>query len=183
MQNKDPFDTLGVPPGFDLDLEAVEKRHRELSRTLHPDRYAGRPAAERRQALGHAIEVNEAWRVLKDPVRRAEALLARLGVEVPEGQEPPATPELLMGMMELRESLSEARQNQDLRSVAALARQVRDGEERVLAQITERFGQARAHNPDGAVLIAKDELMRLLGELRYHRRFLQEAAAIEDELG
>jgi molecular chaperone HscB len=178
MQNKDPFDTLGVPPGFDLDLEAVEKRHRELSKTLHPDRYAGRPAAERRQALGRAIEVNEAWRVLKDPVRRAEALLARLGVEVPEGQEPRATPELLMQMMELREGLSEARQNQDLRSVAALSRQVRDEQERVLAQIADRF-----ENPAGAVLLAKDELVQLLGELRYHRRFLQEAAAIEDELG
>ncbi len=67
----DPFDTLGVEPRFDLDLAALERRHRDLSRALHPDRYAGAPAAERRLALGRAIDANEALRVLKDPIRRA----------------------------------------------------------------------------------------------------------------
>jgi molecular chaperone HscB len=173
MLSKDPFETLGLPPRFDLDLEAAEKRHRELSKTLHPDRFGGRPATERRQALGRAIEVNEAWRVLKDPVRRAEALLARLGVSVPEGEEPRADPELLMQMMELREALSDARRSQDLRTVAALARRVQSEQERVLA----RLGALFAGSAD-----SKDELVRLLGELRYYRRFLDEAAAIEDEL-
>ena len=37
----DPFATLGVPRRFDVDLAAVEKTHRELSRALHPDRYVG----------------------------------------------------------------------------------------------------------------------------------------------
>ncbi len=41
----DPFATLGIEPRFDLDVRAVEARHRELSRTLHPDRYSGAPAA------------------------------------------------------------------------------------------------------------------------------------------
>jgi molecular chaperone HscB len=173
MLTKDPFETLGLSPRFDLDLEAAEKRHRELSKTLHPDRYGGRPAAERRQALGRAIEVNEAWRVIKDPVRRAEALLARLGVQVPEGEEPRAAPELLMQMMELREALSEARQNRDLRAALSLAQRVRSDQERLLARLGALFADAPA---------SKDELVRLLGELRYTRRFLEEAAAIEDEL-
>ncbi len=172
MLTKDPFETLGIEPSFDLDLSAVERRHRELSKTLHPDRYVGRPAAERRQALGRAIEVNAAWRALKDPVRRAEALLARHGIPVGETEEPRANPELLMQMMELRESLSEARQQKDLRTVAALAARVGAEEERVRAALSARFSAATAD----------EELVRLLGELRYYRRFLEEAAAIEDEL-
>ena len=37
----DPFATLGIARAFDVDLAAVEKMHRELSRALHPDRYVG----------------------------------------------------------------------------------------------------------------------------------------------
>jgi molecular chaperone HscB len=172
LLTKDPFETLGIEPSFDLDLEAVEQRHRELSKTLHPDRFVGRPATERRQALGRAIEVNEAWRLLKDPVRRSEALLARMGVVVAEGEEPRAEPELLMQMMELREELSEARVAGDVRTVAALALKVKNEQERVLARLAAEF--AAAKDPQA--------LVHLLGELRYYRRFLDEAAAIEDEL-
>jgi molecular chaperone HscB len=167
----DPFDTLGVEPGFDLDLDSLERRHRELSKVLHPDRWVGRPAAERRHALGRAIEVNAAWRALRDPVRRAEALLARLGIAFGEGQEPSATPELLAEMMELREGLSEARKSADLRAVSALSARVTAARERVLAELMARFAAGD-----------REQLTRLLGELRYHQRFLEEAAAIEDEL-
>jgi molecular chaperone HscB len=43
-------------------------------------------------ALSRAIEVNEAWRALRDPIKRAEALLVRLGVPVGETAEPKARP-------------------------------------------------------------------------------------------
>jgi molecular chaperone HscB len=87
-----PFEALGVEPSFALDLAILEQRHRELSRALHPDRHAASGAGERRMALGRAIEVNEAYRILKDPVRRAEALLAQRGVATGEGKEPPHQP-------------------------------------------------------------------------------------------
>ncbi len=168
----DPFETLGVEPSFDLDPGALEKRHRDLSRALHPDRYAGRPAAERRQALGRAIEVNEAWRQLRDPIRRAEALLARSGVPVGDGAEPKADPELLMEMMEQREALADARRSRDQAALEKLSDGIREREARVLVKLDAGF---KSH-------AAGDDLLRQLGELRYYRRFLDEAAAIEDEL-
>src|SRR3954469_17524249 len=105
----DPFETLGVEPRFDLDLRAVEQRHRDLSKALHPDRYAGAPATERRLSLSRAIDVNEAFRVLRDPIRRAEALVRRAGVAVGETAEHKASPDLLLEIIEAREALSEAR--------------------------------------------------------------------------
>ena len=98
----DAFDTLGLAPTYGQDLVAAEATYRELSRALHPDRHAGKSAAERRAALSRAIEVNEAWRALRDPVRRAEALLVRLGVPVGESREPVGDPALLMEVMERR---------------------------------------------------------------------------------
>jgi molecular chaperone HscB len=181
----DPFDIFQIEPAFALDLSELGKRHRDLSRALHPDRYAGRPATERRAALNRAIEVNEAWRVLRDPVRRAEVLLERLGTSLEEGTEPPAPPEFLMTMMEHRESLREAARSRDKAKIDALCGEVERERERVLARLSHGFaaalhsgaGHESAPSPDGA------HLRPLLGELRYFRRFFDEAEAVLDDLG
>lgn len=178
----DPFSILGVTPRFDIDLTELEAKHRELSRTLHPDRYVGRPSAERRMALSKAIEVNEALRVLKDPVRRAEALLGRRGVELPEGEEPEPSEDLLMEVLELREELASARDSRDLVRVEELAGAVEAREAGVLTLLAKAFSALDEHPvktpPDAVVHISEK-----LGELRYYRRFLEEVRAIEDELG
>ncbi|MBK9264711.1 MAG: Fe-S protein assembly co-chaperone HscB [Polyangiaceae bacterium] len=169
----DPFETMGVEPRFDIDPDKLAERHRDLSRALHPDRYAGAPAAERRLALGRAIEVNDAYRVLKDPVRRAEALLRRAGVPVGETAEPKPSQALLMEMMEQREELADARRSKDLGAVHKLALAVRERERDVLAKL------GRALAADGSEVSAA---LPHLGELRYLRRFLEEVSAIEEDL-
>ena len=171
----DPFDTLGVEPRFDLDLKHLETRHRTLSGALHPDRYSGKSASERRLALNRAIEVNSAWRTLRDPVERAESLLKRAGVAVGETAEPKPSPMLLMEMMEVREELSAAHGSKDLDRVGALADQMRDKQDQVIAKLKTGFRQAS----DPATL---SQLLPVLGELRYLRRFFEELDAIEEDL-
>jgi molecular chaperone HscB len=83
---------MEVERRFDLDVAALDARRKELSRALHPDRFASSPAAERRMALGRAIEVNEAFRALRDPIRRAEALARSLELPVGETSEPNPIP-------------------------------------------------------------------------------------------
>jgi molecular chaperone HscB len=170
----DPFDTLGIAPTFDVDLDAVEKRFRDLSRVLHPDRHVGASATQRRISLGKAVEVNEAWRLIRDPIRRAEALLKRHGVQVKEGSEPKASPEFLMEMMEHREALSEARTKRDKEAVARLAERIRAREKKAFERLSSAFGAARSERE------AIERTVPLLGELRYYRRFLDEVSAIED---
>jgi molecular chaperone HscB len=172
----DPFDTLGIPPRFAVELPELEKRYRELSRTLHPDKYVGRPASERRMALSRAIEVNEAWRILRDPARRAEALLRRAGLQTGETSQAPADPELLMEMMEQREALSDARASKDRPTLERLLSQMRAREQSVLARLGSILDQA------GAGGDALRSGLPILGELRYVRRFLEEASAVEDEI-
>jgi molecular chaperone HscB len=169
----DPYDTLGLAPVFELDPTTLERRHRELSRALHPDRYAGRPSGERQRALGRAIEVNEAFRQLRDVVLRTEVLLARLGHPTSETSARSAEPALLMEVMEQREALGEARQSRDLARVRGLARAVAAREQRLVAEMAKAFVQ---QPPDVS------RIETLLGELRYRRRFLEEAASVEDDL-
>lgn len=173
----DPFELLQVAPRFDLDLAALEATHRELSRVLHPDRYVSAPPRERREALGRAISVNEAWRRLKEPVTRAEALFDRYGVAYGERAEPKATPEWLFEVMELREALSEARRARDLARVERLMSEVKTSREATLARLTAGFlALAQGEASD------QEALLRELGKLRYFRRFLDEAGATLDEL-
>lgn len=172
----DPFDTLGIEARFDLDRDALEERHRALSGTLHPDRYAGRPAAERRMALDRAIDVNSAFRTLRDPVKRAEALLRRHGISVGETDGPAAPPALLMEMMDVREELAEAQQMRDLDRLGALADRMRSRERDVLAHIEQGFTAGQRGDGDLAALLPT------LGELRYLKRFFEELDAIEEQL-
>lgn len=168
----DPFQTLGAPRRFDLDLATLEKTHRELSRALHPDRYSQAGASERRAALERAATVNEAWRVLRDPIKRAEALFRLAGLAVGETNEPKASPMFLMEVMEQREELAEARAKRDLAKVRALGESMKARAHVVESAIAEVFAG------EGDDVAAK---LPLLGELRFYRRFLDEVEAIEDE--
>lgn len=172
----DPFETLGVEARFDLDPGALAQRHRDLSRALHPDRYTGAPAAERRMALGRAIDVNEAFRALRDPIRRAEALVRRAGAAVGETSEPKPPASLLMEMMDAREELSDAARAKDLARVGKLAEGMRAREGATLGRLGVAFHAAGSDPAKHA------EILPVLGELRYIRRFLDEVNAIEEEL-
>jgi molecular chaperone HscB len=166
----DPFATLGIPRSYDVDLAVIEKTHRELSRALHPDRHVGAMASERREALARAIEVNEAWRILRDPIRRAEALLRLSGVGVGEESEPKAAPEFLMDMLDQREELSRAMAARDSATVRGLAEGVRARALEAERALSRGFAQGETSS-----------LLQRLGELRFYRRFLDEVGAIEDE--
>ena len=176
----DPFAALGLPRSFELDLAAVEKTHRELSKALHPDRYAGAGAGERRMALEKAVLVNEAWRAVRDPIRRAEALFELAGIAVGERAEPKPTPELLMDMMEQREALAEAKAAHDMPRVRAMAEAIEARATAVEAELAAGFRDG----PDASRMATPEatKLVQKLGELRFYRRFLDEVSAIEDEL-
>ncbi len=182
MKLSDPFDIFQIEPTFALDLGDLEKRQRDLSRALHPDRHAGKPAHERRQALNRAIEVNAAFRVLKDPVRRAEALMLRLGEPMGEGTEPPADPEFLMEMMERRENLRELVRSRNKDAISALCKEVEKDRTCVLEKLTTSFAAALASHAAGADAGLGGARLAL-GKLRYLRRFFDEANAALDDLG
>ncbi|HVY29180.1 MAG TPA: Fe-S protein assembly co-chaperone HscB [Polyangiaceae bacterium] len=168
-----PFEVLGVPYVFSLDENELERRHRDLSKALHPDRYAGRPSSERREALSRAITVNEAFRKLRDPITRAEALLERLGRAVTESNQPKPDPALLMQVMEEREALAAARRAGDRAKVEGIAAQASGRAE----DATDRMADAFSVEP-----VPVEQVLKLLGELRYLRRLKEEAGAALDEL-
>jgi molecular chaperone HscB len=117
------FTLFQLPQHLDLDIAALEKQFYALSRRLHPDRFAAKPAFEQEAALTASSYLNDAYRTLKDPILRTQYLLKLEGVELEE-QSKAATdaaratgeqkkqvvpPELLEEVFELNMQLQEMR--------------------------------------------------------------------------
>lgn len=176
-----PFEQLGVEPRFGLTREEIERRARDLGRTLHPDRFAGRPATERRAALGRALEVNEAARLLKDPVARANALLTLRGQFIDEAEQPQPDPEFLMGIMELRQDLKQAGQAGNAQQIESLSADLRVKQDEVFRALAELLDTPPPSEAD-ALRRQAETAARLVSTLKYYRRFFDEADALLDEI-
>ena len=107
------FELFGLDPVYALETEALERSYREIQSRVHPDRYAHAGDAERRASLQWTTRVNEAFQILKNPVKRAKHLLELHGVDVAFETNTAMPPEFLMQQMELREALEEATQKKD----------------------------------------------------------------------
>ncbi len=123
----DYFAFFGLPRKLNIDVENLQKEFYELSRRLHPDMAARHDEREREWSLEQSSQLNDAYRTLKDPIKRTEYLLRLEGVELEE-QSKAATdrarasgeakkqvvPEdLLEEVFELNMQLEELRMNQE----------------------------------------------------------------------
>ncbi|MGD0482856.1 MAG: Fe-S protein assembly co-chaperone HscB [Terracidiphilus sp.] len=71
----DYFSVFGLTPRLNIDLSALEQEFHRLSRRLHPDRFARASENEKEWSLADTALLNDAYRTLKDPLRRTEYLL------------------------------------------------------------------------------------------------------------
>ena len=71
----DYFTCLGLPRLLTIDAERLEAKFYELSRAFHPDFYQQTTQTEQAISLKNSAWLNTAYRMLKDPIRRAEYLL------------------------------------------------------------------------------------------------------------
>lgn len=80
----DYFTFFGFPRKLNLDTALLEKEFYALSRHLHPDLFARADPQERAWSLEQSSLLNDAYRTLKDPIKRTEYLLRLEGVELEE---------------------------------------------------------------------------------------------------
>ena len=114
------FALFGLAERFGLDAPALDRAYREVQTRVHPDRFARSGAAEQRVALQWATRANEAYRVLRDPLRRATYLCALRGQDPADEHDTRMAQSFLIQQIEWREALDEARTSGDVAAVAAL---------------------------------------------------------------
>jgi len=80
----DYFTFFGLPPKLNLDVAALERDFYELSRRLHPDLNATAGSKEQEWSLEQSSMLNDAYRTLRDPIKRTAYLLHLEGVALEE---------------------------------------------------------------------------------------------------
>ena len=80
----DYFTFFGFPRKLNLDTAQLETEFYALSRRLHPDVFGQAETQERTWSLEQSSMLNDAYRTLKDPIKRTEYLLRIEGIELEE---------------------------------------------------------------------------------------------------
>jgi molecular chaperone HscB len=112
--SRDYYRVLGLPHRrLNLDPDDLQRRLYELSRLLHPDLFIRKPELERQYSLDATSILNDAYRTLRDPVKRAQYVLAQEGFEIGEQRSNDVPPELLEEVFELNMALEEMRGGDD----------------------------------------------------------------------
>ncbi len=168
-RGEDYFSLLGLPREFVLELGDLERRFRERSRVLHPDRFARAEPRERRLSLERATRLNDAYRYLKDWRLRAAYLLKLAGTDVFVEGRTFADPDFLEEQLEWREELALAQSDRDGARLGRIARDARARLERLETEVARRFADERWYS-DFPVDIA-----RRLSRARYYDNIVADA--------
>ncbi len=103
----DYYTFFGLEHKLNLDNADLQRRFYQLSKLLHPDHYTRRAQRERDYSLEATAILNDGYRILRDPVKRAEYILAEQGFEGGEQRTKDVPPELLEEVFELNMALEE----------------------------------------------------------------------------
>jgi len=174
-ENLNYFALFGIPVTFKMDLKGLANKHKKMQMLLHPDRFAaltGSEGAEER-ALSDTWSplANEAYAVLKKPIRRANYLLALHNRPLREGEGEllGLDANFLAEMVELNEEIEEAEGQTD---VAGLMRHVRE----VLQTLYDKAEAAFETND-------LDKARMVTAQMRYYENLKKKLVERETEMG
>ncbi|MDX2149550.1 MAG: Fe-S protein assembly co-chaperone HscB [Bryobacteraceae bacterium] len=177
----DYYRFLGLPKRLNLDAQELQKRFYQMSRLLHPDRFTRATGREQQLSLDATAILNDAYRVLRDPVTRAEYVLKDNGFDIGEQRTKDVPAELLEEVFELNMALEELRMgDSDARGPLEESRQkflgMRDSIDRELFALFERYDAAGGSDGGKQVL---GEIRGVLNRRRYIRNLVEQ---VEKEL-
>ncbi len=165
LTGKNYFELFGLPVAFEIDLEDLSLRYRDLQRAVHPDRFANASDLEKRLSLQQTALINEAFQTLKSPLPRARYLLQLNGITLDDNSTA-MDPGFLMEQMELREEVGEVRGKDDPFAELNKLRDHIEGKERALVESLRQLFNSGDDLENGKDLVRRMQFMqRLLSEL------------------
>lgn len=169
------FELFELPVSFEVDLQDLSQRYRDLQRVVHPDKFVNASDRERLLSVEKAAMINEAYQILKSPQRRARYMLELQSVSFDDEKDTALEPGFLMEQIELREALSELSQSDD--PIAKLNIIMADIKNRI-SEIIEalRIGLVFEELDDAQ----KNSLKQLIHKMQFLNK-LQEEAEYQEE--
>lgn len=176
-QTQTHFELFELPVSFDLDLQDLSSRYRELQRAVHPDRFANASDRERRLSVEKAAIINDAYQILKSPQRRARYMLELQSVSFDDEKDMALDPGFLMEQIELREALAEVRETNDPHAALnAIMTDIAQRISKVLESIAEQFKTEQLDDQQ------KQSIKQLVHKMQFLNKLQQEAEFQEENL-
>lgn len=188
----DYFEIFALPRRLNIDPIGLEREFYRLSRKLHPDVYVSSSPEEQECSLVNSSLLNDAYRTLKDPIKRTEFLLRLEGIEIAEegrqqGEKKPpkAPPELLEEVFELNMQLEELRTNRqmgnddprllsDLESAQKRFEDLLEASDTYLHQLWDEWDRAIEQEEEEPRQSLKDKMVSVLDRRRYIRNLVRD---------
>ena len=171
------FELFELPVSFDVDLQDLSQRYRELQRVVHPDKFVNASDHERRLSVENAAAINEAYQIIKSPQRRARYMLELQSVSFDDEKDMALDPAFLMEQIELREALGELSQATD--PMASLNKIMLDIQERITVVLKGLREGLECEELDDA---QKSNLKQLIHKMQFLNKLQQEAEYQEENL-
>ena len=164
------FELFGLPERFAQDAAAIDIRWKDLQREVHPDRFAAQGPSAQRVAMQWSVRVNEAYKRLRDPIKRAAYLCELRGAPINAESNTAMPGDFLIQQMAWREALDEAQAEVDLEHVSAELAKARADTLGRIETLLDETGDAAA-------------AARQVRALMFIERFAHDAEARFDQLG
>ena len=132
-----PFALFDLPVAFQVDSVLLNERYLALQKSLHPDNFSAASAQEQRLAIQKSAEINDALRILKDPITRADSIIA---INTGEAENPEEKSnndiDFLMQQMEWRETLENIENRQDTDELTAFTQEINQIRHAILSELS-----------------------------------------------
>ena len=132
-----PFALFDLPVVFQVDSALLNERYLALQKSLHPDNFSAASAQEQRLAIQKSAEINDALRILKDPIARADSIIAINTGETENPEEKSNNDiDFLMQQMEWRETLENIENRKDTDELTAFAQEINQIRHAILSELS-----------------------------------------------
>ena len=132
-----PFALFDLPVAFQVDSALLNERYLALQKSLHPDNFSAASAQEQRLAMQKSAEINDALRILKDPIARADSIIA-LNTGEQENPEEKSNKDIgfLMQQMEWRETLENIENRKDTDELTTFTKEINQIRHAILSELS-----------------------------------------------
>lgn len=132
-----PFALFDLPVAFQVDSALLNERYLALQKSLHPDNFSAASAQEQRLAIQKSAEINDALRILKDPITRADSIIAINTGETENPEEKSNNDiDFLMQQMEWRETLENIENRKDTDELTAFTQEIDQIRHAILSELS-----------------------------------------------
>lgn len=108
FNNKNYFEIFTLEPSFVIDQNDLEIKYLEFQKRFHPDSLISDDLKHQVSSISDSILINQAYQILKNPLKRAAYLLKLQGIDI-DAESPIIKPdrEIIIAILELREKVAE----------------------------------------------------------------------------